>query len=212
MTPAGRRRPYAPRLPREQRREQLLDAAMTVIAEQGYRGVTIEAIAQQAGVTRPVVYNLFDGLAALLGELLGRQEQRALRQLAEAVPGELGDGVDPDRVVVDGIRSFLGAVAADPDTWRPILLPPEGTPRVVRARVARNRMVVLARVQSIAAWALERRGGPPGVDPELLARTMLIAGEEGGRLVLSDPERFTPQRLSSFAASLLAGLAGGSRR
>jgi len=32
MTPAGRRRPYAPRLPREQRREQLLDAAMTVIA------------------------------------------------------------------------------------------------------------------------------------------------------------------------------------
>ncbi len=211
MTPAGRRRPYAPRLPREERREQLLDAAMTVIAEQGYRGVNIEAIARQAGVTRPVVYNLFDDLAELLGALLERQEQRALGQLSAALPVELGGDADPDRAIVDGVRAFLDAVARDPDTWRPILLPPEGTPRVVRERVASDRMRVLAQLQALADRALARRGTPPGIDdPELLGRTMLIAAEEAGRLVLSDPARFTPARLSGFAAGLLAALGGGS--
>jgi AcrR family transcriptional regulator len=208
MTPAGRRRPYAPRLPREQRREQLLDAAMTVIAEQGYGGVNIEAIARQAGVTRPVVYNLFDDLAELLGALLERQERRVLGQLPAALGAELGGDADPDRAIVDGVRTFLDAVAGDPDTWRPILLPPEGAPRVVRERVARDRMRVLAQLQTLADRALARRGTPPGIDdPELLARTMLIAAEEAGRLVLSDPARFTPARLSGFAAGVLAALA-----
>jgi len=211
MTPAGRRRPYAPRLPREQRREQLLDAAMTVIAEQGYRGVNIEAIARQAGVTRPVVYNLFDDLAELLGALLERQERRALGQLSAAPGAELGGDADPDRAIVDGVRTFLDAVAGDPDTWRPILLPLEGTPRVVRERVARDRMRVLAQLQTLADRLLARHGTPPGIeDAELLARTMLIAAEEAGRLVLSDPVRFTPARLSGFAAGLLAALGRGA--
>src|SRR5690242_13726806 len=54
----GRRR-YAPRMAPEQRREQLLDAALSVILEQGYSGVSIEAIARAAGVTRPVIYDHF---------------------------------------------------------------------------------------------------------------------------------------------------------
>jgi hypothetical protein len=36
---------------------------------------------------------------------------------------------------------------------------------------------------------------------------LLVIGEDAGRLVLSDPERFTPERLAGFAAALLAGLA-----
>jgi hypothetical protein len=39
---------------------------------------------------------------------------------------------------------------------------------------------------------------------ELLAHTLLTAGEEAGRMVLTDPERFPPERLERFAAALLA--------
>ena len=49
------RRPYAPRLPPEERRTQLLDAALAIVAEQGVSAVSIEAIARRADVTRPVV-------------------------------------------------------------------------------------------------------------------------------------------------------------
>ena len=48
------RKPYARRLSPEARREQLLDAALRVLVRDGFDQVTIEAIAQEAGVTRPV--------------------------------------------------------------------------------------------------------------------------------------------------------------
>ncbi len=48
--PKARRR-YAPRMPPRQRREQLIDEALSVIVQQGYEGVPIEAIARAAGVT-----------------------------------------------------------------------------------------------------------------------------------------------------------------
>lgn len=179
-------------MPPAQRREQLLDAALHVIAEAGYGGVTIEAIAREAGVTRPVVYGAFDNLGGLLHALFERQEQRALAQLAEAVPAEL----ETDAAILDGFHAFLLAVARDPDTWRPILLPPEGTPEVVRERVQRNRAEIRRQLEQLVAL---RRGG----DLELLAYTIQVAAEEAGRLVLTDPERYPPGRLARYAASLL---------
>jgi len=71
---SGRRR-YAPRMPPAQRREQLIDAALQVILEQGYGGVSIEAIARAAGVTRPVVYDHFANLGRLLYALIEREER-----------------------------------------------------------------------------------------------------------------------------------------
>jgi AcrR family transcriptional regulator len=208
MATASTRRPYAPRMPPEQRREQLLDAALRVIAAEGYGGVTIEAIAREAGVTRPVVYGPFENLGELLHALFERQEQRALSQIAEAVPADFGDR-DTDEAIVDGIHAFLLAVASDPNTWRPILLPPESTPAVVRERVDRNRAQILRRLEQLAAWGLERRGGPAGLDIELLARTILVAGEEAGRLVLTDPDRYPPERLKRYAAAMLAAAPRG---
>src|SRR5436305_9388968 len=85
------RRPYAPRMPPERRREQLLDAALSVIVEQGYGGVSIEAIARAAGVTRPVVYDHFPNLARLLHALVEREERYSLGQLDAVVPEQAGD-------------------------------------------------------------------------------------------------------------------------
>src|SRR5579862_6560196 len=87
-TGAKARRRYAARMPPEQRREQLIDAALSVILDQGYGGVSIEAIARAAGVTRPVVYDHFPNLGQLLWTLVQREERYSLGQLAEVVPGE----------------------------------------------------------------------------------------------------------------------------
>src|SRR5215469_10039539 len=82
------RRPYAPRLPPEQRREQLIDAALGLILDLGYAGVSIEAIARVAGVTRPVVYDHFPNLGRLLHALVEREELYALAQLEQVVPAD----------------------------------------------------------------------------------------------------------------------------
>ena len=111
----------------EQRREQLIDAALDVILERGYGGVSIEAIAREAGITRPVVYDHFPNLNRLLHAVIEREERLSLRQLAEVVPEDPGDH-EPGELLAAGVTRFLAAVTSRPATWRIILLPLEGRP------------------------------------------------------------------------------------
>ncbi len=203
-----RRRPYAARVPLAERREQVLDAALALIAEHGYRAVSMEAVARAVGVTRPVVYGAYPSLPVLLGALVVREEGRALRVLDSVVPADPA-GRHPDEVLVESIGAFLAAVAAHPHAWRLILLPIEGTPAPVRRQVERKRAALLGRLRELVAWGLEHRGGPHGLDEELLSRAILSVGEEAGRLLLTDPERYPAERLVGFARSLLAAVARG---
>ncbi|MBJ7332515.1 MAG: TetR/AcrR family transcriptional regulator [Solirubrobacteraceae bacterium] len=201
---APRRRPYAPRLAPEARREQLLDAAMHVISRDGYAAVNIEAVAREADVTRPVVYGSFEDLGALLFALLERQEQRALDQLMAAVPADLGE-LGPDAFLSALIRRLVAVVQDDPLTWRPILLAPEGTPAIVRERIARDRELVRERTAGLLAAGLALRGGPD-LDVEISSHALLAVAEYFGRLLLEDPEKFDVDRLVEAVESLLAAL------
>ena len=205
--PSTPRRPYAPRLARQERREQLLDAALAVIERKGYGGVSIEAIAREAEVTRPVVYSAFDGLGPLLHALLDRQERRALGELLAAVPAELGDQ-DPDAFLVESIRRLIGAVRDDPATWRPILTGGADTPAVVEERIARDRELVRTRVESLLAVGLARRGGPD-IDAAVASHAVMGAAEHFGRLLVQDPNRLDPERIVATVEALLAALRRG---
>jgi AcrR family transcriptional regulator len=200
--PAKTRRRYAPRMAPEKRREQLIDAALTVIVEQGYEGVSIEAIARTAGVTRPVIYDHFSNLGRLLQALIEREEAYALAQLAEIVPAAPTEG-DPPELFATGVRRFLDAVASRPNTWRIILLPPEGTPTMVREHVETNRAQLLGRLMQFVGWAVEQAGIRVELDIEICARAMLRLSEEAGRMVLTDPERFSPERYERFARTVM---------
>jgi AcrR family transcriptional regulator len=47
------------RVPRDVRRAQLADIAEELFAERGYDGVSMEELARRAGVTKPVIYEIF---------------------------------------------------------------------------------------------------------------------------------------------------------
>ncbi|MFZ1993379.1 MAG: TetR/AcrR family transcriptional regulator [Solirubrobacteraceae bacterium] len=200
---AKTRRRYAPRLAPGKRREQLIDAALSVIVEQGYEGVSIESIARVAGVTRPVIYDHFANLGQLLQALIEREEAYALAQLDAVVPPELQAGGDPPAMFAAGVRRFLDAVASRPNTWRVILLPPEGTPAVVREQVETNRARLLARLTQFVRWAVDQAGIRSDLDIEICARAILRLSEEAGRMVLTDPDRFSPERYERFAHAVM---------
>jgi AcrR family transcriptional regulator len=189
-------------MPPEDRRQQLLDAALGVILEQGYAGVSIEAIARSAGVTRPVVYDHFPNLGTLLGALFDREERSALAQLAEVVPSDPGTQ-DPVQVLAAGVGRFLRAIASRPATWRLILLPPEGTPEVVRQHVEATRARTLSQIEQIVRWALTQPGWECDIDPELAARAIRAIGEEAGRTLLIDPKRYSPERYEQFVGAAM---------
>jgi AcrR family transcriptional regulator len=197
------RRRYAPRMAPEKRREQLIDAALSVIVEQGYEGVSIESIARVAGVTRPVIYDHFSNLGRLLEALIEREEAYALAQLDDVVPPTPQSPGDPPAVFAAGVRRFLDAVASRPNTWRIILLPPEGTPATVREHVETNRAQLLARLTEFVALAVKRSGIRADLDIEICGRAILRLSEEAGRMVLIDPERFSPERYERFARTIM---------
>jgi AcrR family transcriptional regulator len=197
------RRRYAPRMAPEKRREQLIDAALSVIVEQGYEGISIESIARVAGVTRPVIYDHFSNLGRLLQALIEREEAYALAQLDDVVPSAPQATGDPPVMFAAGVRRFLDAVASRPNTWRIILLPPEGTPAIVREHVESNRARLLARLVEFVRWAVERSGIRVDLDIEICARAILRLSEEAGRMVLTDRERFSPERYERFVRTVM---------
>jgi AcrR family transcriptional regulator len=207
-TGAKTRRRYAPRMPPEQRREQLVDAALGVILEQGYGGVSIEAIARAAGVTRPVIYDHFPNLGTLLHTLIEREERYSREQLERVVPDDPGDS-DPVEVLAGSVRRFLDAVTARPVTWRIILLPVDGTPAIVRQHVETHRAKILERIERLVHWAINRNELPSDLDVELTARAIRDLGEEAGRMVLTDPERYSPDRYERFVQSVMKLLSAG---
>ena len=71
---------------------------------------------------------------------------------------------DPDELAVAGFVAFLRSVAANPTTWRLILMPAEGTPAAVRDHVDAGRETIRKQLEELVVWGVERRGGPRGLD------------------------------------------------
>ena len=79
------------------RREQLLDVARAIVHENGFHAVTVEAVARNAGISRPVVYGHFEDLDRLLEQMVVRESRRALAQLRQVLPPAGAAGGRGDR-------------------------------------------------------------------------------------------------------------------
>jgi AcrR family transcriptional regulator len=198
---APARRRYAPRLPAEERREQLLDAALTVLVREGYGNVTIEAIAREADVTRPVVYSAFDGLEPLLHALLDRTEKFALER-SLAIIAAAGDPSDVDQWILRAADALFDEVRAEPDVWRPILGLVQGAPAIVSQRITDTREVIRSYLAAGLHAGVQLRGRPD-MDPEVLSHVVVATAEEFGRLALENPPRFEKARLLATIQQLI---------
>ena len=90
------------------RRERLLDVTKAIVDRQGFHAVSIEAVAREAGITRPIVYGHFRDLPGLLEALVEREGDRALAQLDELLPRDLASG-DPRELLVAAQEAYLRA-------------------------------------------------------------------------------------------------------
>jgi AcrR family transcriptional regulator len=187
---ARRNRPYAPRLSPEQRREQILDVVLEIISTEGVGGVSVDAVARRIGVTRPVVYSQFADANDMLRGSLTREEQLALAQIIDALPGQ--DDEDPATSFHHLFDAYLRGVAEAPHRWRAIfMIADSGTPTFHR-HVARLRARIVRELE-VALRKSCTAGRHP--DSELLAHQLLAMMWESGRLMLVSPQDFTEERL-----------------
>jgi len=67
----------------QERRKQLLDIGRKLFAERGFEGTSIEEIASQAGVSKPVVYEHFGGKEGLYAVVVDREVDRLLTTVTD---------------------------------------------------------------------------------------------------------------------------------
>ena len=180
------------RMPGEARREQLLDVAKALVVRRGFHAVSIEAVAREAGISRPIVYGHFRDLPGLLEALVDREGDRALSQLDALLPKDLETG-DPREKLLAAQRAYLSAAQADPATWKLVLMPPEGAPDILRERIAEGRAQVVGQLAETVAPLFKPGAGGP--DPELTARMLSTMADEAVRLLLNQPDRYSVERL-----------------
>jgi AcrR family transcriptional regulator len=193
------------RLTGPQRREQILDVTKEMAGERGFHAISIDAVARRAGISRPIVYGHFQNMAGLLQALVEREGSRAVEQLMGLLPRP-DSSQTPRELVLDSLHAFLEAVRDDPVTWRLVLMPPEGTPEILRERAVTVRRAVTDQLAALAPKVLGQTGGPPAPDPELLALTMQAVAEDTARLLLESPDEYPLDRVMTHAEWLVSRL------
>ena len=110
---AGARRPSGRRPGDSGAREAILDAALRLFAERGYRGATIRAIGAEAGVDPGLVRHYFRDKATLFADALAERT---------VIPDRIAAAVQGDPVGVGArIADTYLTLWEEPDT-RPVLL------------------------------------------------------------------------------------------
>lgn len=171
----------------------LLDAAASYIAQHGYETLTTAVIAEKSGASIGTIYRYFPDRLAVLQTLAGRNQQRALDALhdaiAEAKPHDLSAALD---VVVDcmeglfrdepGYRSLR---AGDPLDIRPVTEARMGNADLSQKIIEEFSEVVGIRLDSSARLALELAFET--LD-SLLARAFLRV-DRGDRAIIQEARR-----------------------
>ncbi len=102
------------RLPRKQRRTQLLAAARRVFVASGYHAAAMDDIAEQAGVSKPVLYQHFPGKLELYLALLDEQAS----ELVERVRVAMTSTTDSRLRVHNAMAAYFDFVDADGEAFR----------------------------------------------------------------------------------------------
>jgi AcrR family transcriptional regulator len=87
----------------EQRREQILDAALLVFSQKGFAGATIRDIAREVGITEGLLYHYFEGKDQLIQACW---KERSFRPHFERILAE-SQGVSVAQVLREVFKSLL---------------------------------------------------------------------------------------------------------
>jgi AcrR family transcriptional regulator len=94
------------RLPRAQRREQILTAATTAFARTGFAATSLDDVAREAGISRMIVYRHFDSKRDLY--------EQALVRIGDLIRAS----TESEEISMATLEAFIATAAAEPDGFR----------------------------------------------------------------------------------------------
>jgi AcrR family transcriptional regulator len=142
----------------QERRQQLLDIGRRLFAERGFEGTSIEEIAAQAKVSKPVVYEHFGGKEGLYAVVVDREVQRLLTLATTLLDGE------PSREKLEAATvALLRYIQDNADGFR--ILVRDSSPGSRSGTYGTLLSDIAAQVEHIMADFLSVRGHDPKLAP-----------------------------------------------
>jgi AcrR family transcriptional regulator len=149
------------------RQEEIVQAAMAVVQEEGWANLTVRRLAERLGVTDPALYRHFQGKRELALAIAGRLQ----RLLLEPVRGIAAETAVPVRLRVERIlRHHLDLVLATGGL--PVLLIAEAS--TGDARLAERLRGIMDEYARLLGGLLAELEPPPGADGETAAPEELV--------------------------------------
>ncbi|HEX4191075.1 MAG TPA: TetR/AcrR family transcriptional regulator [Marmoricola sp.] len=187
------------RLPRRARRAQLLESALEVFVAQGYHSAAMDDIAENAGVSKPVLYQHFPGKLDLYLALL----DQAVDKVIDGTRDALESTEDNKQRVAATMHAFFSYVASEQGEFRLVFESDLTNEPAVRERIDR----VTRDCADLIAHVIHDDTGLPGEASQLLAVALVGMGQVSARFWLQDRLSGSDTITQSDAASLVAGLA-----
>ncbi len=188
-------RPRGGRLPRRERRVQLLESALEVFAAHGYHAAAMDDIADQAGVSKPVLYQHFPGKLDLYLALLDSSCDTIIDNCRRA----LESTQDNKQRVAATMDAFFAYVANDTGAFRLVFESDLTNEPAVREHVER----VTTECADLIAHVISDDTGLPDQASRLLAVSLVGMAQVSARFWLIDASGLE----RSQAAALVSGLA-----
>jgi AcrR family transcriptional regulator len=191
-------------------RTALLEAAMEIFAQRGYRDASVDEIAERAGYSKGAIYFHFSGkddlFFALLEERVDRPMREAIKRLESASPEE--------DMALEANRYFAELVRGQREL---LLLDHEYRSQAIRDSRLRARYVKReAKLRSVLAKGLQgrlkHRGAPPVADPEQVATALLSLAFGLAQEKLIEPSAVPDELLGDMFALIYAGHVARAQR
>ncbi len=188
-------KPRGGRLPRRERRAQLLDSALEVFVAQGYHAAAMDDIAERAGVSKPVLYQHFPGKLDLYLALL----DVACDQVIDNCRSALAATHDNKTRVAAAMAAFYTYVAAENGAFRLVFESDLTSEPAVREHVER----VTTECAAMIADVIHDDTGLPGEASRLLAVSLVGMAQVSARFWISEAAGIDQAQ----AVELVSGLA-----
>ena len=101
------------RLPRAVREQQMLDAAVQMFSVNGYHETSMDAIAAQAQISKPMLYLYYGSKEDLFGACLNRE----LSRFIDVVRADIDFNQGPKDLLRNAIGSFMRYIDANRASW-----------------------------------------------------------------------------------------------
>ncbi|OWV12876.1 TetR family transcriptional regulator [Micromonospora wenchangensis] len=176
--------PSFKRLPRAVREQQMLDAAVKVFSRRGFHAASMDEIAEDAGISKPMVYAYLGTKEELFIACLHRETARMVLAIAGAAAPDL----PPDQRLWRGLRAFFGFVGAHRDGWAVLYRQARGS-QPFAAELAAMRARLVDVVAGMLDHALRARGREvAATELEVVAYALVGASESLADWLADHPE------------------------